>query len=379
MRRARWVMVAVARQQARDRVALALTVLTAPCFVLAYSALFGDTTPPKPALVVWIDGPASPQAQALVDGLSEAADAGDAPVGRVDVVSDREGLDARLEARDAVAALTIPGALGEAFGADSGPALVWRGDASRPTYHLAAAWAQAAVAAQERAALGRGQGWAWRQEAAARSGQRSAFEAYVPGLLVFAVIMLVFGTAITAARAIEAGTLARLRMTPMRPWEWVVGVSAVQVAQGVVSVALTFGVAWLLGFRSAGSLGLALVLGAVACLASVGLGMAVAAVARTTPRAFLTASVVMFALMLFSGVIFPRPQIPLGSIGAYDVDLLDVLPTTHLGAAWDAILVLGAGPSALRFELVALGVVSALYFILGVMAFARTPLDAHAR
>ena len=73
-----------------------------------------------------------------------------------------------------------------------------------------------------------------------RSAERTPFELYVPNLLVFAMIMLVFSSAMVTAREVERGTLERLRLTRMRPGEWLAGTAIAQTLLGTCSVALTF-------------------------------------------------------------------------------------------------------------------------------------------
>jgi ABC-2 type transport system permease protein len=110
----------------------------------------------------------------------------------------------------------------------------------------------------------------------------------------------------------------------------------------------------------------------VASLASVGIGMVVASISRTMTRAFLISSVAMFLLVLFSGVIFPRPSVALFSLGGVSVDLFDILPTTHMGVALGKVLNLGAGVSEVSYELLWLVMISALTYLLGGWFFARS-------
>ncbi|MCK6548852.1 ABC transporter permease [Myxococcota bacterium] len=197
------------------------------------------------------------------------------------------------------------------------------------------------------------------------------FDAFVPGLVVFAVIMLVFSSAMAIAREVEWGAILRLKLTPLTTTELLAGISLVQLLLGAASVALTLLTAIILGFDAQGRAAEVLVLSLIACLASVGLGMIVASLSTSTTRAFLVASVAMFLLMLFSGVVFPRPEADLFTIGARTIGLFDVLPTTHLSVGLEKVLRSGARLGDLGFELASLVALSIASFTAGAATFQR--------
>ena len=86
------------------------------------------------------------------------------------------------------------------------------------------------------------------------SAARTEFEIYVPGTLIFAVIMLIFLAAMTVAREIESGGLRRLQMTAVTSFELLGGMTAALLLIGVLSLLLALGVAVVCGFRSQGPL-----------------------------------------------------------------------------------------------------------------------------
>jgi ABC-2 type transport system permease protein len=199
------------------------------------------------------------------------------------------------------------------------------------------------------------------------SGARS-FEAYVPGLLVLSVIMIVFSSAMNLARELESGAMARMRTWPRSTASLLFGGALVQLGLAALSTSLTLGTARLLGFAPRGSLVSILLLGVIAAQASVGLGLVVASLTRSQHRAFLVASVTMFALLLFSGVVFPRPALTLLTLGGVELGPFDLLPTTHLHEALSRVLAGGSlwdvGGRAL-----ALFGLSGLAFAVGLFVF----------
>lgn len=380
--RALAIFITAMRQKLRDRLGLALTLLTAPAFVVLYWLFFSDAAVHYTVVVLDADSeraavspwPERAPGRALVAALAEVEGSDGNPMFVVRVVRGRQELDRALRGGEADVGLLVPAGFSRTLFSerDRAAEVTLVGDGTRQAFRVAATLVR--TVAETFGHKVRGSTPAVR--AAARpvglSGTRSPFELYVPGLLVFTVIMLIFSASMSVVREVEAGTLARLRLAPVSTVELMTGMSAAQFVLGGVAVALTLGAAFALGFRSQGSTALALLIAGVASLASVGIGMVVASVSRTMTRAFLISSVAMFLLVLFSGVIFPRPRVPLLHVGGVVVDLFDVLPTTHMGIALGKVLNLGAGIGDVGYELVWLSVISLLNYVVGGLFFARS-------
>lgn len=148
------------------------------------------------------------------------------------------------------------------------------------------------------------------------------------------------------------------------------GNAVVQLALAAISAELTLAAARALGFSPRGSILAVLALAVIASQASIGIGLLVASLARSQHRAFLVASVTMFVLLLFSGVIFPRPEVTLVTVGGAPIGPFDLLPTTHLHEAMSRVLA-GAALADVAGRVAALFALSALYFAAGVLVFRR--------
>jgi hypothetical protein len=72
------------------------------------------------------------------------------------------------------------------------------------------------------------------------------------------------------------GALRRLQLTPMTSIDLLGGITLALALIGALSIALAFGVAVLLGFRSLGPLWVAILVGTIASLSVIGMGMVVA-------------------------------------------------------------------------------------------------------
>jgi ABC-2 type transport system permease protein len=383
--RAWTVFVRQLRLQLRDRLNLALTLLTGAVFVLLYWLMTGggsttfrllllDEGPPAA-----VGGPDDVGA-AVVAAAAEVRYPNGQPIVVVQRVAGLAEAEDRLREREAAALVVLPAGLAGRVGRDGTPppAVTLVGDPSNPGYILAAVVAQAAVQGWADAAAGRAPSVAFVERMLGKSGSRSEFEQYVPGLFLVAIMMMLFTVALAVAREVEAGTLQRLQLTRMRALDYLAGVSATQVLVGLCAMLVTLGTAAALGFRSAGPLWAVVLVGALAAVPVVGIGLLVACLARTAMRAYLVASVPFMLLMFFSGAVYPLPKVELFRVAGRVVGVFDFLPTVHAVAALHRIVALGVGLADVAWELTLLGGLGVLYFAAGVWLFHRRHLRAEA-
>jgi ABC-2 type transport system permease protein len=134
----------------------------------------------------------------------------------------------------------------------------------------------------------------------------------VPG-----VICMILGTVMTAMTAMaivrerEAGTLEQLIVTPIRPWELMLGKTLPFAAIGLLDVVVIIIVAraWF-QVPMAGSGPLLLVLAIAFLLTTLGLGLFISTVSRTQQQAMLTAFFVLMPSVILSGFMFPIENMP---------------------------------------------------------------------
>ena len=100
-------------------------------------------------------------------------------------------------------------------------------------------------------------------------------------------------------------------------------------------------------------------------------GLIVAAFSKTVSQAFVIANFPLGVFMFLSGAIFPIPSITLFQIAGQPIALCDFLPPRHAVIALNKILTLGAGLEEVAYELIALVVLSVLYFAVGTWIFQR--------
>jgi ABC-type multidrug transport system permease subunit len=156
----------------------------------------------------------------------------------------------------------------------------------------------------------------------------SNFAAFVPGFLVFSIIMIVFSTAMMLTSEVEAGLLLRYTLSKTPVIQYLLGTGCIQLVNALFSILLSISVTKFLGHDFNGHGLIVFMLCGLGAISSIGIGMLLASFLSTTSQAFLTSSFLMFLLLLFSGIIFPKP----------DIAIFNYLPTTLLKNALDSLL-----------------------------------------
>jgi ABC-2 type transport system permease protein len=318
----------------------------------------------------------------VVGQLRSLAYPGGSPLLRVTLIGDRAEAEQRLRDRAAAALIVIPpdfSAHLAAFQAGNTHArtqLVFVGDLANPTYAIAAVTAMTAADRYTQAFTAAPRPVELVEIPLGASAARTEFENYVPGLLVLAVVLMIFQAAMTPARDLESGTLRRLRLTPLTAFDYLGGISLWLSLVAIAAVALTFAIAVALGFRSQGPLWLALLVTVLTSLSIIGLGLLVACFSKTVAQAFVIANFPLGFLMFLTGAAFPLPRLTLFTLLGRGFALPDLLPPTHAVIALNKVFTLGAGLREVTFELAALTLLSAVYFGLGVVLFQKTQLGA---
>jgi ABC-2 type transport system permease protein len=142
---------------------------------------------------------------------------------------------------------------------------------------------------------------------------RESSNLFVPGLMAFVLTVISsLMTAISLTREKETGTMETLLVSPLRPWQIIVGKVAPYLAIGFVSVlAIIVEARLVFGVPLRGSLVLLLAEGLLFILVSLALGILISARTSSQRVAMLAALVgTMLPNMLLSGFIFPVESMP---------------------------------------------------------------------
>ncbi|HEY3161332.1 MAG TPA: ABC transporter permease [Vicinamibacterales bacterium] len=196
---------------------------------------------------------------------------------------------------------------------------------------------------------------------------RESKNLFVPGLMAFVLtIISSLMTAISLTREKETGTMEALLVSPLRPWEIIVGKVTPYLAIGFISVAAVL-VEALLVFHVPlrGSVPLLLFEGALYILVSLSLGILISA--RTSSQRI----AMMFALLgtmlpniLLSGFIFPLESMPAALRG-----LSYVVPGRWFVAIARGIMLKGIGLEYVWRETLFLAAMATVLLVASIRSF----------
>lgn len=199
---------------------------------------------------------------------------------------------------------------------------------------------------------------------------RSAYY-MIPGLigmiLQFLTTML---TSTSIVREREHGTIEQLIVTPIRPWELVVGKLAPYVLIGFLDTIeiLVIGVL-LFHVPINGSVVLLLTLCALFLITTLGIGMLISTVANTQQEAMLTTLMTVMPSIFLSGFFFPLAAMP------EVLRLISYLvPLRYFLIIARAIVLKGVGMEAIYPDVITLGIYGVLIMTLAAIRF-RKRLD----
>lgn len=189
------------------------------------------------------------------------------------------------------------------------------------------------------------------------------------GFMLAAITMMV--ASLGLARERELGTMEQLMVTPLRPFELIIGKAIPAILLGYVVFLLMLAIS-LVGFGvpMRGSWPLLLAIAAFYLFVELGWGIMASAVSKNQLQALLLVFIFIMVEMVFSGYAFPVENMPRALQIASNL-----FPIKHWLLIFRSILLKGAGPWAYWQELAALailgtGITSMTVFILSRQQYA---------
>lgn len=192
----------------------------------------------------------------------------------------------------------------------------------------------------------------------------------VPGVLamLLMIITMVF-TSLAIVREKEIGTLEQLNVTPLRPWQLVLGKLTPFTLIGLIDVGLVTAVAVFgFGIPLRGSLLVLYVLAGLFLLSSLGLGLLVSTFARTQQQAMMGSMFfVILPMMFLSGFIFPIENMP------EPVQVITyAMPLRYFFVIIRGLFLKGVGWAELWDEAAALLLIGLVILALSILRFRKT-------
>ena len=135
---------------------------------------------------------------------------------------------------------------------------------------------------------------------------------YVPGIVATVVSLVTLTlTSMAIVREKEVGTMEQVNVTPIKPYEFILGKTIPFVLIGLFDLLAIVGIShlwFLVPFR--GSVFLLVGVAGLYVLTTLGVGLLISTVSNTQQQALLTAFLIYFPLMLLSGFFFPVANMP---------------------------------------------------------------------
>lgn len=254
------------KEQLRSYWILILTVTMAPFFVMVYY-LINESSKPSYKLLylnndkgIFIDSVLIKHGQSLYEMAGQTvAGMENLPV-YINPSGSRENAMNLLKNKKADALIIIPEDFSRCIESSIkeqkpiAPEIEIVGDITDYKYIITAIWGNAFVRIYIEKETGLSSPFVLKETAVGNAGEYSDFDLYMPGMLILSVIMLMFSASIAMVVEVENKTIIRFKLSGLRSFELLTGITVVQVIIGLVSLFLTFGVAFLLGFHPAGSI-----------------------------------------------------------------------------------------------------------------------------
>lgn len=188
----------------------------------------------------------------------------------------------------------------------------------------------------------------------------------VPGLigLIMQNITIML-TAFSMVREKEKGTIEQLMVSPLRPWELVLGKMVPYVIIGSIDflIALVFGT-WLFHVPIKGSIGLLLILGFGFVICSLAIGMLISTKAKNQLQAMQIAFMTILPTVLLSGFMFPRESMPkiIYMIG-------NVIPLTYFLNILRGIILKGVDLTAIWQDVMWVSTIGSVLLLLAITRY----------
>ena len=190
----------------------------------------------------------------------------------------------------------------------------------------------------------------------------------VIGMILFAITSILTATAIVRER--ERGTIEQLIVTPIRPWELVVGKILPYAILAFVDTLEVLAIGhWWFGVPIRGDLGLILALSGLLLLSGLGIGLFASTIANTQQEAMLTVWMTLLPSIFLSGFFFPLEAMP---VVLRWISYL--VPLRYYLVIIRSLLLKGVGAAALQDEIIALSLFGVFIMSAAALRF-RKRLD----
>jgi ABC-2 type transport system permease protein len=170
----------------------------------------------------------------------------------------------------------------------------------------------------------------------------------VIGMILYAITSLLTATAVVRER--ERGTIEQLIVTPIRPWELVVGKILPYAILALIDTLEVLAIGhWWFGMPVRGDLSLVMACSGLLVLSGLGIGLFASTIANTQQEAMLTVWMTLLPSIFLSGFFFPLEAMP-----KFLQWVSYIIPLRYYLIIIRALLIKGVGAGAIWGEITAL-------------------------
>ena len=191
---------------------------------------------------------------------------------------------------------------------------------------------------------------------------------FVPGIVAFLIMILtLLLTSMAIIKEKEAGTMEQLIVTPIRPFELILGKTIPYIIISLVQMAAVtvFAVFWF-EIPLVGSIVLLFFSSCLFLLSTLGIGLFISTISKTQQQAMMTTFFFLLPFFMLSGFVFPIANMPMV------VQWLTFLnPLRFFLVVVRGIFLKGVGFSVLWHQLLAMGIIGVLVFAGAVARFKK--------
>jgi ABC-2 type transport system permease protein len=356
--------IAVARKSLiellREPMLLGMILFTPPAFLVVYGFAYQTPHLRTYHVLTMVDAASG---DAAVEYLRSLTYTDGRPVFQFEPAAGRAPADQALRDRTAAALLMFdPGADGLPF------TYTIRGDALSADFLGASAILESRLSGYQLDLIGVRLPVGAAEEPVASVGYRTRtdFTVYAPGLLVFAILLLVPQTALLLGREMRTGTIRRMRLSGVSSAEWLGGIGIAQLAMAAVQILLFMFGLILFGLDYSRAILPILASSFLTAVSAVGAGLIVGCFVQNDSQAVNLGATVTMLQVFISGSFFPVPTPALFRLFGHEIGWNDFLPATNAMTALQQSVLYGADFAQIGFRLAAAAVLSAFCFILGV-------------
>lgn len=254
------------------------------------------------------------------------------------------------------------------------PRIEFVGDLTNMNYLISAVWANETLNEYIIQATNGRKNVEIKETALGISAHINDFDMIVPGILIVSLIMLMFTASIAFVSEVENKTIIRLKLSKITTFEFLAGISIVQLFIGIFSVLITLLTAIILGFHYTGSLLIMVFIASLTSLSIISFSLIISALTKSANEVLVVGNFPMFLFMFFTGAAFPLKSDTLFTIAGYPFNIQSLMTPTHAISALNKTLIMDMDFMSIMPEIISIIVLTIFYFIIGAMIFKRRHL-----